>query len=57
MLDKMRWKWDALAMLPDKRLVRRRDRLVERLSGAPNESLPQACGGWAESKACYRFLG
>ncbi len=45
------------ARLPDARLYERLDRLVEALSKAPEQSIPQACGSVAETKAAYRFLG
>jgi len=43
--------------LPDGRLYERLERLVEALSKAPEQSIPQACGSVAASKAAYRFLG
>jgi hypothetical protein len=43
--------------LPDARLYRRLERLVEQLSAAPDKSIPQACGSVHEAKAAYRFLG
>jgi hypothetical protein len=42
--------------LPDERLNERLSRIVERLSGAPEQSIPQACGAWHETKAAYRFF-
>ena len=53
------WKkcWDAQAVLPDRRLVRRLDKMVEDLSRNPQASLMKASGGWAGGKAAYRFLG
>lgn len=30
--------------------------LAERLSSKPTESIPNACSGWAETQAAYRFL-
>lgn len=45
------------ASLPDMRLSRRLDQLVECLSQRPEASIPQACGSWPETKAAYRFLG
>ncbi len=45
------------ARLPDARLYERLDRLVEALSKAPEQSIPQACGNGADTKAAYRFLG
>lgn len=46
-----------MTLLPDVRLVERLDRLVEQLSKAPSQSIPQACGSVHEVKAAYRFLG
>lgn len=43
--------------LPDERLEKRLERLVEQLSSAPSASIPQACGNDYEAKAAYRFLG
>jgi len=42
--------------LGDKRLNRRAILLAEQLSGNPTASIPQACGGWAETAAAYRFF-
>jgi hypothetical protein len=42
--------------LGDKRLNKRTVRLVERFAANPLASIPQACGGWAETQAAYRFL-
>jgi hypothetical protein len=42
--------------LPDRRLEKRLRQLVERLSAAPERSLPDACGSWHETKAAYRFF-
>lgn len=42
--------------LGDKRLDRRAVLLAERLSEKPEASIPEACGGWAETLAAYRFL-
>jgi hypothetical protein len=44
-------------MLPDERLVKRLALLVEQLSQAPGQSLPQVCGSVHDTKAAYRFLG
>jgi transposase-like protein len=44
-------------MLPDERLQRRLELLVEQLSQAPEQSIPQACGSAYDAKAAYRFLG
>jgi Transposase DNA-binding len=45
------------ARMPDVRLYERLERLVEALSKAPEQSIPQACGSVHETKAAYRFLG
>ena len=42
--------------LGDKRRTDRVIKIVDDLSGNPRASLPQACGGWAETKAAYRLL-
>lgn len=42
--------------LPDERLKGRLSRIVDQLSGAPTQSIPQACGAWHETKAAYRFF-
>lgn len=42
--------------LGDKRLDRRAVLLAERLAQKPEASIPEACGGWAETLAAYRFL-
>jgi hypothetical protein len=42
--------------LGDERLNARAKRLVGRLGGKPTESIPNACHGWAETQAAYRFL-
>lgn len=42
--------------LGDRRLNRRTVLLAERLAANPMDSIPQACGGWAETQAAYRFL-
>lgn len=43
--------------LGDKRLDRRAVKLAETFAGNPMASIPQACGGWAETQAAYRFFG
>lgn len=48
---------ETIAALPDARLQKRYQRLVEQLSRAPGASIPQACGSDYEAKAAYRFLG
>ncbi|SAL07274.1 hypothetical protein AWB78_08509 [Caballeronia calidae] len=40
----------------DARLNRRTKNLVERLSGKPAASIPEACDSWSETCAVYRFL-
>ncbi|WP_233800171.1 IS4/Tn5 family transposase DNA-binding protein [Paraburkholderia sp. HP33-1] len=42
--------------LGEKRLNRRAVLLAEQLSGSPLASIPEECGGWAETAAAYRFL-
>ena len=42
--------------LGDGRLNARAMLLAERLSSKPTESIPNACSGWAETQAAYRFL-
>jgi len=44
------------ADLGDERVNRRLVRLAEDLSANPTASIPQACQGWAETKAAYRFF-
>jgi hypothetical protein len=46
----------AAVTLKDARLERRLHKLVEKLAEQPTASIPQACGGWAETKAAYRFF-
>jgi hypothetical protein len=43
------------ADLGDRRLNRRLVRLVGDLAAQPAAPVPQACGGWAATKAAYRF--
>jgi hypothetical protein len=43
------------AQLGDARRHKRLVRLVEDLAAQPNESVPQACGDWAATKAAYEF--
>ena len=40
----------------DKRLDRRFELILERLSKKPSVSIPAACNGWDETKAAYRFF-
>jgi len=42
--------------LGDQRRTRRLIKLVDELSAQPTGSIPLACGGWAETKAAYRWL-
>lgn len=42
--------------LGDDRLNARAKRLAERLASQPTESIPNACQGWSETQAAYRFL-
>ncbi|KAF5294376.1 hypothetical protein FQA39_LY19350 [Lamprigera yunnana] len=42
--------------LADERLNARTVLLAERLAAKPTESIPNACSGWAETQAAYRFL-
>lgn len=42
--------------LGDQRLNKRTVLLAERMAANPLASIPQACGGWAETQAAYRFL-
>lgn len=44
-------------MLPDERLTKRLEILVEQFSQAPGQSITQACGSVHDVKAAYRFLG
>ena len=44
------------ASLGDARLSRRLVKLATRLAESPSASIPQACRGWAEMRAAYRFL-
>lgn len=42
--------------LGDRRLDKRTVLLAERMAASPMASIPQACGGWAETQAAYRYL-
>jgi len=44
------------AHLQDARLTKRAAKLVDRLAAHPGQSIPNACRGWAETQAAYRFL-
>jgi hypothetical protein len=52
------WIKDELltANLGDERLDKRFATVVDQLSSKPNESIPAACGGWADIQAAYRFF-
>ena len=54
----MSWAQDEFKTLElgDQRLNTRAVLLAERLSSKPTESIPNACLGWAETQAAYRFL-
>jgi hypothetical protein len=40
----------------DKRLNKRFATVLDHMSSKPNESIPAACGGWADINAAYRFF-
>jgi hypothetical protein len=40
----------------DRRLDQRFGTLLDQLSSKPRESIPTACGGWADIQAAYRFF-
>jgi hypothetical protein len=42
--------------LPDQRLIKRAQLIMTQLGDQPTASLPQACGGWSQTKAAYRFF-
>jgi len=44
------------APLQDVRLNARAAKLAQRLAAQPGQSIPNACRGWAETQAAYRFL-
>lgn len=46
----------ATVQLPDERLNKRLVQLASTLAAKPGDSLPQACGDWAQTKGAYRFL-
>ena len=54
----MSWAQDEFGTvdLGDERLNGRAVLLAERLAAEPGESIPNACRGWAETQAAYRFL-
>jgi hypothetical protein len=39
----------------DKRIKKRAAKFLETLAKSPKASIPQACQGWAETQAAYRF--
>jgi len=41
--------------LGDERLNKRAVKMIDTFSKAPKSSIPQACQGWAETQATYRF--
>jgi hypothetical protein len=43
--------------LGDKRLNKRSVTLLDSIAAKPSASIPQACGGWSETIAAYRFFG
>lgn len=54
----MNWVEDEMKTinLGDESLNNRLKSLLNALSQSPLESIPVACGGWAETKAAYRFF-
>jgi hypothetical protein len=44
------------AQLKDRRRVQRLKRIAVSFAEAPSASIPKACGGWASTKAAYRFF-
>jgi hypothetical protein len=46
----------ATVSLGDERLNKRLIKLAEQLSAKPTESIPGACGGWADTAGAYRLL-
>lgn len=46
-----------ITRLPDPRLHYRLERILECMSKAPGQSIPQISADGAEGKAAYRFLG
>lgn len=41
--------------LGDERLNKRAVKMIRTFSKAPKSSIPQACQGWTETQAAYRF--
>lgn len=58
-MNASRWASQELstAQFGDKRLSQRYWRIVGSIAAAPGRSIPQSCGDWSSTKACYRFLG
>jgi hypothetical protein len=52
------WQAEELAGidLGDERLNQRAPQLLGQLAAKPCQSIPAACGGWAETQAAYRFF-
>jgi hypothetical protein len=46
----------ASAALPDERLNARLVDIASTFAAKPTDSIPQACGHWAQAKATYRFI-
>ena len=46
----------ALSDLGDKRLSKRLTQITDKLSGAPESPINQACESWGDTKAAYRFF-
>ena len=54
----MNWAQEEMqtADLGDKRLNGRAAKVLEQLGAHPRQSIPTACGGWAETMGAYRFF-
>jgi len=54
----MSWVSDELCGidLGDKRLNKRAFKLLDSLGQNPEANIPEACKGWSETKAAYRFF-
>jgi Transposase DNA-binding len=46
----------ATAQLGDRRLTRRLIKVAQQLADKPEESIPGACGSWADTAGAYRLL-
>lgn len=55
-MNKWAYKEFGTISLGDKRLNRRAQKILSDLSSQPENSIPTACSGWAETKAAYRFF-